>query len=714
MGAAIIGLPQEVNYGLLAVAPLGAAFAGRGIAAALYGSVLAVLVALALGAGRGRITGPRPSLSILLAGLFATLQQQPGMTLAALPAFAALVVFLAGLTLVGAARIGLGRLIKYVPVPVLAGFTNGVAAMLLLSALPVALGAGLNAGRLADWLPAMQPAALLVTGLTVCLCLRPCRLPVVRQVPGIVQALLAASLLHLLLLHGIGLPAGPPLGNLAADLPGPDILLGALVLPAVSLVQLGIALKFALAIAMTAALETLATSATIDAQLGERTSGNGELQRLGIAMLCLSPLGMPVAGSLGRSTALLSTGASSRLAHGCYALCLLGLAVLGYALISRLPQAAVAGILIVVARNMVGQSLREAVAEVRQARNRAKRNRSAADFLVMLLVAFVTVADSFVTGLAAGIVGAMALFIRDQSLSVIRRVQFGNRCHSLRLRSPEARAVQLGHGREIAVIEAQGVLFFGSAERLGQQVESLAAAREIVVDLRRVGDIDATASRLLEQTARRLRDRGGQLILSHLAPASRLYDVLIARGLPAAMPLDTWFADLDSALEYAEDRLLARHGIGGEASRPLDLGRSDLAAGLSAEQLACLESYLTPRRLAAGEILFRQGESGDSLFVVTRGAVSIHLPQAGGHGKRLIAFGPGAVLGEMALVTGAPRSADALADEESELLELENRHFRSLEHGQPTIAAALLRAIAGMLADRLRDTTGQLNELSGE
>lgn len=714
LNAAVVGLPQEINNGLLAVAPLGLAFAGQGIAATLYGAMLAVFAALLFGGGKGRIIGPRATLSFLVAGLFAALLQQPGVTAGTLPVFAVITVFLAGLILLLTARLGLGRLIKYVPVAVLSGFTTGIAGMLLLYALPVVLGAGLSAGKMAEWLPHIHPGALAITAVAVWIALCPLSWPLVRHVPGILQSLIAAWLMHRLLL-AVGINGGPVLADLATALPGPGVLVSALVLPEIHLVHLATALKFAAAIAMASALETLATAAALDAQLNERTSSDAELRRLAYTMFCVAPLGMPVAGTLGRSAALLSVGAQTRMANAAYALCLLALTLLAYRWIAELPQAAIGGVLIVVARGMVGNSLQQAISAIKDAQDKRERKRSIADFSVMALVALVTLLDSFVTGLMAGIVSAMALFIRDQSRSIIRRVQFGNRCHSLRLRSPQARAVQVEHGAEIAVIEVEGVLFFGSAEHLVKQIESLpATARIVIIDLRRVSDIDTTASRMLEQTARRVGEEGRRLLLSHLPPSRRLRGTLLARGVNAVIPAENWFVDLDSALEYAEEDLLARHGVADDAAGPLPLAQSYLATGLSARQLQALAGYLVPRSLAAGEMLFRQGDTGCSLFVVTRGALSIHLPQTGCNGKRLIAFGPGAVVGEMALVTSTSRSADALADEDTELLELDDVNLQALEHAHPEIASALLRAIASILADRLRDTTGQLRVLAEE
>jgi len=710
--AAIIGLPQDLNYGLLAAAPLGAVLAGHGIAVALYASMLALLVTVLAGSGVGRLFCPRPTLSVLMAGLIVAILHIPGVTANEIPFYSMSTVLLSGLMLIAASAMGLGKIVRYVPVPVLSGYTNGVAAMLVLFSLPVALGAGLSSGAFESWMSHIHPAAVFVAGVTVLLALRPLRWSILRKVPGMLQAIASACLTHYLLEFQAGVEAGPLLGELVAELPPPGDLLASLALPGFVPSAWILIAKFSGAIALTAALETLATSASIDGQRGERTSGDRELKRLGVTMACVSPLGMPVAGSLGRSMMLLSAGAASRRAHAYYLLVLAVLVLFGYFFVALLPQAAIAGILIVVARNMVGQSIHQMVREVREANDAVERSRGLADLFVMLLVAIITVADSFITGLAVGVVSAMALFIRDRSRSIIRRITYGNSSQSLKLRSPEARSIQMRHGSEIAVVEVEGILFFGSVDQLGERLEALRdKAREIIIDLRRVSDIDTTATRMLGQLAQRFRAKDCEVLLAELNPQRRLRGALIARGLPTWLPAEYWFTDLDSALEFAESRLLARYGWEEHAFEGLALERSDLAAGLSNDHLSILKNYLVPRRLKTGEVLFRKGDPGNSLYVVARGSLSVHLMQADGQTKRIAAYGPGAVVGEMAMLTGATRSADALMEADSELLELDGSKLKAIEDGHPHLAAELLRAIAIILASRLRDRTTQLREL---
>jgi MFS superfamily sulfate permease-like transporter/CRP-like cAMP-binding protein len=577
--------------------------------------------------------------------------------------------------------------------------------------MPIALGMGFGSGNHFG-LMLFRPSCLLVTAVTVCISLYPLRWRAVRHVPAVLQALLAATGLHWLILSALPLADCPTVGDLIAHFPDPGTLFDAFAMPNLGRGELLIVAKFALAIAMAAALETLATTTQLEMASAERSSGNAVLRRLGLAYVLLSPLLMPVAASLGRSISLSGNGGQTRNAQFLYAALLIGLATLGQRWIALLPQAAIAGVLIVVARNMLGEHIEQAYRTWRTTSDATDRLRNGLDLAVLILVALTTVADSFITGLAIGTIAAMGLFIRDQSRSVLRHVHFGDVTRSLRVRSEVERQILLTHGKEIAVIEAEGVLFFGSMDRLVMHMDQLAEqATTLILDLRRVTDIDRTASQLVRIAAQRYRRTACPLLLSHVPAERTLHGRLRAHGVEQDIPPTDWYPDLDLALECAETGLLRRHGLtaGTLAARPL--AESDLVLDLSPQQIAVLEPFLKPLSVPAGQPLFRQGDHGSSLFVVTRGAISIRLGQQAAPGKRLISIGPGAVFGEMALITGAPRSADALADEDSALLELDRSAFSILLSDDPDIAAGILRQIAAELAGRLRDTTRQLRDL---
>lgn len=140
------------------------------------------------------------------------------------------------------------------------------------------------------------------------------------------------------------------------------------------------------------------------------------------------------------------------------------------------------------------------------------------------------------------------------------------------------------------------------------------------------------------------------------------------------------------------------------------LERVQLFAGLDRDTLERLATGLRTRRFRRNEVLFHQGDPGDSLFIVTAGAVKIVLPSEEGDEAILATVRPGAFFGELALLDGAPRSATAVAMEPTETLILPRDRFRLLIDTEPATRDALLAALAGELR-RLTDHVEELHFL---
>jgi len=264
--------------------------------------------------------------------------------------------------------------------------------------------------------------------------------------------------------------------------------------------------------------------------------------------------------------------------------------------------------------------------------------------------------------------------------------------------------------RKIALVELEGALFFGSAERLGADVEPLApAASHVVLDLHRVTAIDATGALALEQLARRLAATGATLLLAGVTEEGRHGRALAAAGTFAAPEMRRWFVDADQAIGWAEDRLL---GVSRSAApEEIPFERLALAAGLDEAELASLRRSLRRAELDADEVLFREGEPGDRLYVLARGAVSI-LVQGGGQQRRIVTFAPGSVFGEAAMLDGAPRSATATVVEDAVVYSLSRRELDALTRSDPGLASKLLVNLGRHLSARLRQTTDTLRELA--
>jgi CRP-like cAMP-binding protein/anti-anti-sigma regulatory factor len=348
---------------------------------------------------------------------------------------------------------------------------------------------------------------------------------------------------------------------------------------------------------------------------------------------------------------------------------------------------------IVLIRDLFGSDDREAAV-------RARRNAA-----IVVAVTATTVLGQPVAGALAGIALSCLVFIIEMSRPMVRRQLDGSQLFSKRIRSQGHFALLRGTGRATAILELQGILFFGNADDLASRVKALeGSARTVILDLRRVTDIDTSGATILKQIATRCRERGMMLLLSSVDPK---FATLVAQALGP-----TWkaaiFADLDAALETAEERALAEARAAGSAAwRALRIEETDLAGGLSERELTAFKAHLAPCTYPAGAVLCRTGAPADKLWILTRGSVSVRLAgeQAG---RRIAGLGPGTTVGEMGLLDRRPRSADVIADEEVEGFILSTESFDRLLREEPQLGQSLLATIARLTAQRLRVTSEEL------
>jgi SulP family sulfate permease len=271
------------------------------------------------------------------------------------------------------------------------------------------------------------------------------------------------------------------------------------------------------------------------------------------------------------------------------------------------------------------------------------------------------------------------------------------------------------------LLELEGMLFLGTADELLAQAHALAPTTDfLVLGLRRIGEIDSTGARALLALAADLADSGRWLVLADLdlrdARSQTIRamrhaedvdtgggvtdDRLAARGLHVE-------ADVDMALQWAEDRLLERLGVTHAGDAALTLSQTVLGTDIAPADLAWLGTQMTELRLAPGEALFRRGDVGDALYVITQGEIAIMLP--GGSGRRLASLAPGIVVGELALLQHEPRSADAVAETALTVLRLDCATFDRMQLERPALWDRLMRNLTLHLSARLRSVTVELS-----
>ncbi len=719
--AAALSVPIEASYGMIAFAPLGPAYMAAGVMAALFCSIFGSFAGALAGSRPGLLAGTRPTLflavAVLITELSAKVQKDGAPDVGLVIALVMLTTLMAGLFQVFMSLMRIGRAFKYVPYPVLAGFVNGAALLIFIAGLKPFAGLP----NTATWgevfsLESLRPGVLAVAVFSTAIVLKPPRF--IGNVPPLLASVILGTLFYYVLVLIFGTAGvSPTLGTIAAQAPNLDVLRG-FVRIAEDPVLRGLVpslVPAALSIALLATVESLLTASVVDGMLKTRHQSDRELFAQGasnIAAACFG--GLPTAAGISRCAASVRGGATTAASSYFYA-AFVAVSLVFIGILSYLPVAMIGGVLVAIAWMMVDDWSRRVPGQLisHQGFTRAQHRSLLANYSVMLLVVATALITNLTTAVFVGVMAAMLLFVRRNSRSIIRRELYGNAHHSLRQRSISRMRELEREGNRIVVLELEGALFFGTADQLAREVERLAAKTDyLILDFRRVTEIDVTGARILQQTAQQVASRRCHLLLAAINPEGARGRMLTASGLSGLPDPRYWFDTADAALEWAENAVLEQFELAEPQARRLDLRETQLGRGLKDEELAVLLAHVAEIVIAPNQPLFRAGDAADGLYVLVSGGVSIRV--RGSHGfRRVASFAPGVVIGEMGLLDGGPRSADAIADDHSAAYRLSSADFEAIRQDNPYVAAKILFNLGVEMATRLRYTTLELQQAEG-
>ena len=674
---------------------------GYGVRAAMVSTVVMLLVLPSRGAFRFSVGGPdaNPSavLAVMLAGLVPAIAGGVGAAAELLPTVLAFMAVSATgcgalVWLVGTSAGG--RCVRYIPYPVVAGFLAGSGYLLIAGAFRSVTGESLSVAALGR-LGAVNPVAG-VTALAVAVALftgaRWVRHYLV--VPGVIVGAIVAF-------HAVGIGAG--FGADAARaagllLPVPDSIgwegLAALDFGRVRWDLLVGRVTEIGAMTAVVVVTALMNTTSLEVATGRDGDADRELRAIGIGNMIAGALGgMVASNSFNRTLLNLKAGATSawatRLAAGAIAVALLA----GPGVVAWLPRPVLAGLIL-----YLGVSLLSAWAV------ESRRTMGPFDYAVVLVILGVVVAVGIVPGVVLGIFIACASFAVAMSRSRNVRHAFTAQTHRSNVeRSAEQAARLRAGGGALRGFVLDGVIFFGTAARLLEEIRaSLEQTRIVLLDFRRVQEIDGSAIVVLRRVEALCREREASLVLTGL---SGPLDRLLARGgFDFTAKHVRRFADLDRGLEWGEEEILG--GTEKSADSPAAM------LGLDPQETAALEASCERRRLMPGERLMRHGEASDTIYFIERGRVHVMLPpEENGAARRLRTYGPGSIVGEMGFYTGETRSADVVVEEEVGALCLTRERLSELEAKHPALAQALQRIVIQNLSQRLRAANEEIREL---
>jgi SulP family sulfate permease len=523
-----------VTVGLVAL-PLAMAFAiasGLTPQSGIYCAVVTGFIISALGGSRFQIGGPTGAFVVVVAGIVAE-HGVSGLFMCTM---------MAGLILVALGASGMGTAVKYLPRPVVVGFTNGIAVLIASTQIKDFLGLRIETvpaafvprlAVLGRHLDAISPAAaaLGIGALALILVLR----RTVPSVPGTILALLGGTALVMI----AGLPVetiGSRFGGIPSGLPHP-------VIPHFDPKLLPVLLRPALTVALLGAIESLMSAVVADRMGGDRHNPNVELIAQGIANIA-SPVfgGLPATGAIARTATNIRSGARSPVSGMVHAATLLVILLAAAPLARFIPMAVLAAILLVVSYNM---------GEWHEIPRLLKLTKT--DISVWLVTFALTVFADLTLAVEVGMILAALLFIRRVAdTTTVTRVTAdhveADRVHTLQDKAIPA---------YVTIFRIHGPFLFGMTDKIFRITDHLDQLPAIViVRLRNMTAIDATGIRALEDVAERLRQSGRTLLVCGAREQPLV--MMRAAAFHHLLGEDNICANVQAALDRAEEIEAAR------------------------------------------------------------------------------------------------------------------------------------------------------------
>ena len=516
----IVALPLAIAFGIAS---------GVTPEQGLYTAIIAGFLISFLGGSRVQIGGPTGAFVVVV---YAIVQEHGYSGLA-------MATMMAGIFLVLMGLVRMGGVIKFIPYPMTVGFTSGIALIIGVSQLKDFLGLAISSGSsgflnqitvYAANISTVTPWSLLIGVLSLGIMLFWPRLT--RKIPGSLVAIITATLLVKL----FALPVetiGTQFGEVTSALPAPR-------LPAFEWQMMPALVPHALTIAILGGIESLLSAVVADGMTGRRHRSNMELIAQGVANI-ITPLfgGIPATGAIARTATNIKNGAQTPVSGIVHALVLLLILVFFGQWATLIPMASLAAVLLVVAYNM--SEWRYFVRLLRSPR---------ADIMVMLCTFGLTVFVDLTVAIEVGVVLSSLLFMNRMSkVTEIRHItrELQEDYEGEDALTITTRSVPPG----VEVFEIYGPFFFGVAN---QFKDAMGIVKEppkvLILRMRHVMSIDATAMRALEDIVDKVKRDGTSLILSGITP--QLQKFLYRNGLRKKLEHVGLFSDIDAALDEAK------------------------------------------------------------------------------------------------------------------------------------------------------------------
>ncbi len=650
----------------------------------------------------GVISTPKSHICVIIALMAASIASTNGLASLhqILPTIVAAIMVSSVLTGVFLFILGsfqIGNLIRFVPYPVIGGYFAGAGFLLVKGSFSVMTGVALKPGHIRFFLEYNN---------------------LILWIPGIIFAILLFVLerryknfllMPVLLLAGVGLFYCTLLLTNTSIVQAQSI---GLLFPDFSAGRLFPPLSFAffthvnvsallgqigniMTIVFLGAFSILLTTCVIEIGTEKNVNLERELKVTGIANI-VTGLGGGVLSLPSAPRTILSykLGAESRLAGICNALFCGAAILVGPSIIIYLPVPVIGGLIVFFGISLLAEWVYDAWFRLQKA-----------DYFLVIFILIVIASFGYLKGVVIGIIIAGILFVINYSrTNVVKHELTGSICKSKVERAARHQELLKEKGEQVYILILQGYIFFGTADRLFNQIrQRLDSTKKqqvhfMVLDFRLVSNIDSSAVNSFLKLKQLSRTKQVNLVFANLNSSIRQQLQHIDYfGKDDIVCCD--FPDLDHALEWCEDSIL-------EMEKAVDMDHISLSQQLgesfsNKEAVPRFMNYLEHLKVPAGYYLFRQGEISENLYLIESGKISILLEIGDGRNIRLQTMSGGTVLGEMGLYTKKPRSATAVAEEPTSLYCLSHESFNKMQTEDPEVALSFHQFVVCLLAERL-------------
>jgi sulfate permease, SulP family len=709
--AMLVSLPAAIAFGVTIYASIGGHYSAYGAIAGILGVAAIGIVASLLGGTNRLISAPSaPAAAVMSA--FALEYMTRGIGADSVFVLLMVVAFFAGLMQIAFGVVGLGRLIKYMPFPVVSGYLSGVGLYIIASQMPKFLGVS---HELHFWESIQSPVLWqwqsMVVGVTTIVSMIFAD-KIFRFIPAVITALVIGIGCYFVLgmLDHSLLNLNNPfiIGELGGS-GGIDFIQiftrrfeGLLNL---SWEYVSILFFPALTLAALLSIDTLKTCVIVDSMTHSFHNPNKELIAQGTGNIVSAFIGgMPGSGTMGATMVNISSGGSTRISGLIEGVMAIAAFVVLAQFIAWIPVAALAGILMVIGMRMIDKHSIDLL----------KSRRTALDFLIIVAVALTAISVSLIAAAGVGLVLAIVLYIAQQiGTSVVYRHTDGTEAKSKMVRNREETDFLSEEGKDFSVYELHGSLFFGTANQLYSILQDdLQDKKYIILDMKRVQNVDLTAAHILLQIKDILHDKDGYLVVCRLPHKLPTGDDLESYfnhvGLLKHLSPIKVFDDLDDAIEWVENKIIKAGLIERKKEDLLELWDFDLFRGRKSDTLEEIQSLVESRSFKKGEVIYSEGEGSGEIYLIRRGSVRIMLPYPGRKSIHLSTIGQGNFFGEFSFLEGTSHYTDAIAGADTDLYMISHEAFSLFSEHHKKASFHFMQSLAVVLAERLRMARAEL------